>query len=91
MAERLGDGKTWGAFLEDCGRKVRPPDQIKCCLRAAGAAHTFAQIGCSLQRFLAAALHMHEIRQRATVVDLAWVLGILPGAAEQIVDDWLTT
>jgi hypothetical protein len=33
---------------------------------------------------------MHEIRNRPTVVDLAWVLGILPGAAEEIVDDWLT-
>ena len=69
---------------------VRPPGQIKSCLRAAGAAHTFADIGCSRERFLAAALHMHEIRQRATVVDLAWLLGILPAAAEEIVDDWLT-
>ena len=91
MAETLGDGKTWGAFLEACGRRVRPADQIKSCLRAAGAAHTFVEIGCSRERFLAAALHMHEIRQRATVVDLAWLLGILPAAAEEIVDDWLTT
>jgi len=90
MAQKLSDGKTWDAFLAVCGRKVRPPGQIKSCLRAAGAAHTFADIGCSRERFLAAALHMHEIRQRATVVDLAWLLGILPAAAEEIVDDWLT-
>jgi hypothetical protein len=38
---------------------------------------------------LAAALHMHQIRKRATIVDLAWILDILPGAAEQIIDRWL--
>jgi len=90
MARKLADGQTWGAFLSACRGKVRPPDQIKSCLRTAGAAHTFADIGCSRERFLAAVLHMHEIRNRPTVVDLAWVLGILPGAAEEIVDDWLT-
>jgi glycerol-1-phosphate dehydrogenase [NAD(P)+] len=91
MAEKLADGKTWRAFLTACRDKVRPPDRIKSCLQAAGAAHIFADIGCSRERFLAAVLHMHEIRQRVTVVDLAWVLGILPGAAEEIVDGWLTT
>jgi len=91
MAEKLADGKTWRAFLAACRCKVRPPDQIKSCLQAAGAAHTFADIGCSRERFLAAVLHMHEIRKRPTVVDLAWVLGILPAAAEEIVDGWLTT
>jgi glycerol-1-phosphate dehydrogenase [NAD(P)+] len=91
MAEKLADGKTWGIFLAACRNKVRPPDRIKSCLQAAGAAHTFADIGCSRARFLSAVLHMHEIRQRATVVDLAWILGILPAAAEEIVNDWLTT
>ena len=90
MAEKLGDGETWANFLAACRNKVRPPDKIKTCLQAAGVAHTYADIGCSRERFLAAALHMHEIRKRATVVDLAWVLGILPGAAEEIVNDWLT-
>jgi len=91
MAEKLADGRTWQAFLAACRCKVRPPDQIKSCLRAAGAAHTFADIGCTRERFLAAVLHMHEIRNRPTVVDLAWVLGVLPAAAEEIVNSWLTT
>jgi hypothetical protein len=33
---------------------------------------------------------MHEIRKRPTVVDLAWMLGILPDAADEIIDTWLT-
>jgi glycerol-1-phosphate dehydrogenase [NAD(P)+] len=89
MAAKLTDGKTWRAFLAACRCKVRSPSQIKSCLEAAGAAHKFADIGCTRERFLAAALHMHEIRNRPTVVDLAWILGVLPAAAEEIVNGWL--
>ena len=91
LCDKLTDGRTWPAFLAACRRQVRPPGQIKNCLRTAGAAHTFADIGCSRPRLLAALLHMHEIRKRPTIIDLAWILGILPGAADEIVDRWLTT
>ncbi|MBN2315164.1 MAG: iron-containing alcohol dehydrogenase [Sedimentisphaerales bacterium] len=91
LREKLTDGQAWRAFL-DAGRdQVRPPDQIKHCLRTAGAAHTFKDIGCSHGRLRDAILHMHEIRKRPTVIDLAWILGILPGAADEIIDQWLTT
>ena len=90
MCQKLTDGQTWGTFLTTCRQQVRSPAQIKNCLRTAGAAHTFADIGCSRERFLAAILHAHEIRKRPSIIDLAWILGILPGAAEQIVDRWLT-
>jgi glycerol-1-phosphate dehydrogenase [NAD(P)+] len=90
ICEKLADGKTWGAFLAAVRQQVHPPAQIKNCLKTAGAAHTFAGIGCSRERLLAAALHMHQIRKRPTIIDLAWILGILPGAAEEIIDCWLT-
>jgi hypothetical protein len=32
---------------------------------------------------------MHEIRKRFTIVDLAWLIGILPGAADEIIEQWL--
>jgi len=90
LREKLADGQAWQAFL-DAGRdQVRSPDQIKNCLRTAGAAHTFEGIGCSRGRLRDAILHMHEIRKRPTVVDLAWILGILPAAADDIIDQWLT-
>jgi len=89
ICEKLTDGKTWGEFLAAAKRQVRSPAQIKNCLKAAGAAHTFAGIGCSRERLLAAALHMHQIRKRPTIIDLAWILGILPAAAEEIIDSWL--
>jgi hypothetical protein len=91
MREGLEHGEKWHAFIEAARKQVGPPDQIKSCLKSAGAAHTFEDIGCSRERLLAAIGHMHEIRKRPTVVDLAWMLGILPRAADQIVDTWLTS
>jgi glycerol-1-phosphate dehydrogenase [NAD(P)+] len=88
--EKLTDGKTWGEFLAAARQQVRSPAQIKNCLKTAGAAHTIAGIGCSRERLLAAALHTHQIRKRPTNIDLAWILGILPGAAEEIIDRWLS-
>ena len=89
ICEKLADRKTWDAFLAATRQQVRSPAQIKNCLKTAGAAHTFADIGCSRERLLAAALHMHQIRKRPTIIDLAWILGIMPGAAEEIIDRWL--
>jgi len=89
IREKLAGGKTWGEFLAATRQQVRSPVQIKNCLKAAGAAHTFSDIGCSRERLLAAALHMHQIRKRPTIIDLAWILGIMPGAAEEIIDHWL--
>jgi glycerol-1-phosphate dehydrogenase [NAD(P)+] len=89
ICEKLADGKTWDVFLATAAAHVHSPEQIKNCLKTAGAAHTFAGIRCSRERLLAAALHMHEIRKRPTIIDLAWILGIMPGAAEEIIDRWL--
>jgi glycerol-1-phosphate dehydrogenase [NAD(P)+] len=89
ICEKLADGKTWSAFIAAARQQIRTPAQIKNCLKTAGAAHTVADIGCSRERLLAAALHMHEIRKRPTIIDLAWILGIMPSAAEEIIDRWL--
>jgi len=89
ICEKLTDGKTWGVFLAAARRQVRTPAQIKNCLKTAGGAHTVTDIGCSRERVLDAALHMHEIRKRPTIVDLARILGILPAAAEEITERWL--
>lgn len=91
IREKLTHTKTWKTFTTAARQQVRSPQQIKNCLKSAGAAHTITDIKCTRQRFLSAALHMHEIRKRPTVIDLAWLLGILPDAANQIIDQWLTS
>lgn len=90
IANKITDPATWQKFLDAVKANVRTPAEIKNCLTQAGAAHTFTQIGCDRNRFRNAALHMHEIRKRPTVVDLAWLLGILPDSADEIIDCWLT-
>ena len=90
VTEKLNNTKIWNSFTTAARQQVRSPQQIKDCLKKAGAAHTSKDIKCSRERFLSAVLHMHEIRKRPTIIDLAWLLGILPNSAEQIIDQWLT-
>jgi len=90
MAAKMKDRGTWEEFRRRCGPLVRRPQQIKDCLQKAGAAHVAGDLGCSRDRVRTAMLHMHEIRKRPTVVDLAWLLGILPDAVDDIFDHWLT-
>jgi glycerol-1-phosphate dehydrogenase [NAD(P)+] len=91
ISEKLTDAQTWQTFISAAHDQVRSPNEIKHCLKTAGAAHTFADIKCSRERFLATVLHMHEIRKRPTIIDLAWILGILPDSADEIIDKWLTS
>ena len=90
ISDKILEGETWSTFRDVAKKQVRHPREIKQCLKRAGAAHTLADIGSSRERLLDAVLHMHEIRRRPTIVDLAWMVGILPDAAGQIIDIWLT-
>lgn len=88
-AEKLSFQENWKILRNGLKNKVKSPVQIRQLLKTAGAAYTVEQIGCTRQQFLQAVVHMHEIRKRFTVVDLAWLLGILPGEAEEIVDHYM--
>jgi glycerol-1-phosphate dehydrogenase [NAD(P)+] len=91
IREKLTNVQIWQTFISATRDQVRSPNEIKYCLKTAAAAHTFDDIKCSRERFLSAVLHMHEIRKRPTIIDLAWILGILPDSADEIIDTWLTS
>jgi glycerol-1-phosphate dehydrogenase [NAD(P)+] len=80
---------TWTALRAELTPILRSPVRIKECLSRSGAAHRIADIGCTRERFLTAVRHCGAIRGRFTSIDLAWATGVLPGAAEEIVDAWL--
>ncbi len=84
-----GDPALWSRLRAALLPLARPASAIKQCLRDAGAAHRLADIGCPRERFLDAVAHAHQIRARYTVLDLARAVGVLPGAAEEIVDAYL--
>lgn len=87
--ERLTQPGMWDRLRSTLAPLTRPPADIKRCLRDASAAHGVADIGCSRDRFLAAALHAHQMRERFTIIDLARMTGVLPHAARDILDEYL--
>jgi len=87
---RIAEQKTWEQLRVRLAAQVKPAERIRNWLRQAGGATSFAHVGCSRQRLRAAIMHMHEIRRRFTVVDLAWLVGVLPGAVDDLIDEWLT-
>jgi glycerol-1-phosphate dehydrogenase [NAD(P)+] len=84
-----GAPERWDEIRVALSALYRPPQAIKDVLRRAGAAHRLADIGVSRERFVAAVLHAHEVRERYTVLELARNVGILPEAAGTLADRWL--
>lgn len=87
--QRLNQPEIWDQVRTVLAPSTRKPAEVKRCLQAAGAAHCIEHIGCTRERFLEAALHCHQMRERYTIIDLARAAGVLPGAAEEIIDEYL--
>ncbi len=88
-AEGIRRPDTWDRLRARLAPLTKRPGTILDWLKRAGGATTAADIGCTRQALTSALRHMHEIRKRFTVVDLAWLVGILPDAADEIVAEWL--
>jgi glycerol-1-phosphate dehydrogenase [NAD(P)+] len=88
--ERLTEPGTWDRLRAVIADHAVPASVIKQCLRAAGGAHRLEDIGCSRDRFVNAALHCHQIRERYTVVDLARAAGLGEPDVRDIVDEYLS-
>lgn len=87
--DRLRDGNTWDTVRETIAAHVTEAATVKTCLSEAGAAHRLDHIGVSRADFLNAVMHSHQIRERYTVLDLARATGVLPAAANDIVNEYL--
>jgi glycerol-1-phosphate dehydrogenase [NAD(P)+] len=86
--EILSQGDSWDRLRAEVQPFLQSPERIRNCLKRADAAHRAEDIGCTRERLLRAVLHAHEIRSRFTVLDLARLVGLLPQAAEEIVEEW---
>ncbi len=89
LGRKIARTEKWDDVRAQVEQIVPDPGKIKDWLVRAGAAGNAGDIGCSRERLMDAVMHMHEIRRRCTVVDIAWLCGIMPAAADEIVDDWL--
>jgi glycerol-1-phosphate dehydrogenase [NAD(P)+] len=78
--------RRWDDLRAALAPEARSPDTIRDCLNRAGAACRAEDIRCSRARLLAAFRHAHEIRSRFTVLDLAHLVGVLPRAAGEMLE-----
>ncbi|UCD51996.1 MAG: hypothetical protein JSW27_05025, partial [Phycisphaerales bacterium] len=90
VRRKLATPVSWHRLRSRLAPAAKPAETIRQWLRRAAGATTAEEIGCTRETLRAATLHMHEIRKRFTVVDLAWMAGILPEAADDIIDQWLS-
>jgi len=79
---------AWDRLREELQPLLRAPEEVRGCLQRARAAFRAEDIGCSRERLLAAFVHAHEMRPRFTILDLARLVGVMPDAAAQIVEEW---
>jgi len=89
VGRKVREPAAWDRLRERLATATKSPETVRDWLRRAGGAITPGDIGCAREDVRAAVLHMHEMRKRFTVVDLAWMLGILPEAVDDIIDRWL--
>jgi len=85
---KLAGGTAWDALRAELSPMLRPPEQVRDCLAAAGGACRAEDIRADRRRLHQAFLHAHEIRPRFTVLDLANLLGLMPAAADEAVATW---
>jgi glycerol-1-phosphate dehydrogenase [NAD(P)+] len=89
IRQKLARHDAWDPLRAKVAAEVKTPAMIHTWLQRVGAAVSRADIGCSRERMKSAILHMHEIRRRFTIVDLAWLTGVLPGQVDGLIDEWL--
>jgi len=95
MAERAFVDKTmWQELRNKIGPDLVSAGRLKNCLKMAGGAHQVAHIRqngkpLTLKQFLQVVLAANQMRQRFTILDVAIMLGVLPGDLENLVSEWL--
>jgi hypothetical protein len=86
--EKLSRENAWDDFRRAVSPLLHPPEKIHQCLLSASAATKPEDIGCTPSRLSRAFRHACEIRSRFTVLDLARLMGLLPEAADEIIEQW---
>ncbi len=89
IRRKVAQPNAWDQLRARLAVEVKDPATIRSWLQRAGAAVSRADIGCTRERIRSAILHMHEIRRRFTIVDLAWLTGVLPDQVDHLIDEWL--
>jgi glycerol-1-phosphate dehydrogenase [NAD(P)+] len=85
VARQISRPDTWDDLRQQLAPMLRPSSSIRSCLRRARAAASANDIGTTPEQLTDVLLHADEIRSRVTCLDLAWLTGILPDQADDII------
>ena len=91
--ELLEDIQNWRALKKTIFPGLIPAARLKQCLRDALAAHRYADIffgdrPLGKEEFLSVILHANQMRDRFTILDLAYLVGVLPDGLEEIIEHY---
>ncbi len=90
LAKILNQPGKWSSIRDEVKKILRPPQVIKDCLSQAGAAHKIQDIcDYDVEMFTKTWIKSHEMRSRFTILDLAFMAGVMPGQAGEIVRKWV--
>lgn len=84
QAARKRLASQWEALQESVRQTWRPPQVLRERLKAVGAATSPQALGVSIEEFREAVLHAREIRGRWTILDFAYLVGLLPSRLEEV-------
>jgi glycerol-1-phosphate dehydrogenase [NAD(P)+] len=88
VKEKLTKATAWDDLREQLSTMVKSPEVLRDCLGRAGGATKAEHIRCSRSRLREILCRAYAIRPRVTIFDLAQLIGIMPSAADDIVEEW---
>ncbi len=94
VIEKLSEPTSWNKLRTTLKKNMVSPKILKNCLKEGGAAYRFSEIlsgGASLsrKRFYDTVLNANRMRERFTILDLAFMVGVLPDQLNGIIDQWV--
>lgn len=87
--QRFVEADLWAPLVAELKPTLPSAARVKRALSEAGAAHRVRDLGIDRERLRWAVLNGAQMRERFTSLDLAWATGVLPAAADEVIDEWL--
>lgn len=94
-ARYLEQGDNWNRLRALIRPNLVPAGKLKNCLTLAGGAHRYRDIRDDEhplveEKFQAVVKNANQMRERFTILDLAAMLGIIPGQVDQMITEWVS-
>ncbi|AWV90798.1 iron-containing alcohol dehydrogenase [Bradymonas sediminis] len=79
--------EEWDIILEEVGETLRSQESLQADLRAAQGPRRYAELDVARERARRAIVHSKDIRNRYTILHLAWELGLINQWADEVLSE----